>query len=188
MDANLEKKKYEKAWSHEAYRSYAPGEILVKHYVEQCRPHNERLIDFGTGTGRAALILHKLGFDVTMIDIAENCLDEDVQKEIGNRLVIGNLWDKMDLPKATEGYCTDVMEHIPPEHVEDTIKNILSMVDYCFFHICLREDHFGRELDEHLHLTVKPYMWWKELLEKHAKIFDARDLINNGWFYVKTKG
>lgn len=184
MDANLvEKEKYKKAWAHDAYRRFAPGEHIVKAYLQQCRPEKGKLIDFGAGTGRGAYALYKRGFDVTMIDIADNCLDEDVREEIGHRLVIANLWEPMDMPRAAEGYCTDVMEHIPTDKVEAVIENITSMTDRAFFHICLREDHFGKELDEHLHLTVKPFTWWRDLISEYADIRDGRDLINNGWFY-----
>lgn len=184
--AEQEKAKYEKAWRHDAYRRYAPGEHIAIQYVMQCRPQRKRLIDFGAGTGRGAYALHKAGFDVVMIDIAENCLDKDVREEIGNRLVIANLWDDLDMPRAEEGFCTDVMEHIPPEHVEAVIQNTLKLCDRVFFHICLREDHFGKELDEHLHLTVKPFTWWRDVIAKYGNILDGRDLIDNGWFYVEA--
>lgn len=188
MDGNLaevERAKYEKAWGHDAYRRFAPGEVIVKHYTQQIRPQKGKVIDFGAGTGRAAYLLHKLGFDVTMIDIADNCLDEEVREEIGHRLIVANLWEPMDLPKAPEGYCTDVMEHIPEEKVDAVIANTLNLCERVFFHICLREDHFGSELGEHLHLTVKPFAWWRDKLMAHGTLLDGRDLINNGWFYVQ---
>lgn len=185
--AEQEKAKYEKAWAHDAYRGFAPGESIAMQYVCQCSPKKGRLIDFGAGTGRGALMLHNLGYDVTMIDIADNCLDAVVEDEIGNRLVIGNLWEDIDLPRAAEGFCTDVMEHIPPDKVEEVIRNTLNLCDRVFFHICLRDDHFGKELGEHLHLTVRPFVWWRDLLCKYGEILDGRDLIDNGWFYVKAK-
>lgn len=180
-----EKQKYEKAWDHDAYRNFAPGEHIVRHYIQQCYPQKGRIIDFGTGTGRAALYLHQHGWDVSLVDITENCLDEAVRDEIGNRLLVANLWEPMELPRAPEGFCTDVMEHIPPEHVEAVIQNLTTMCDRVFFHICLRPDHFGKELDEHLHLTVKPFTWWRDLISQYATILDGRDLIDNGWFYVQ---
>lgn len=184
--AEEEKAKYEKAWNHANYRNYSPGEKIAVDYVLECEPTRKRIIDFGTGTGRGALVLHKLGFNVTMIDIADNCLDEEVKDRIGNRLVIGSLWDKLDLPRAEEGFCTDVMEHIPPDKVDDVIKNIIAMTDRAFFHICLREDHFGQVLEEHLHLTVRPFTWWRDKLAEYGTVLDARDLINNGWYYVRS--
>lgn len=184
--AKQEQAKYKKAWAHDDYRLYSPGEEVAVQYVLQCRPKRGGVIDFGAGTGRGALILHQLGFDVTMIDIADNCLDDEVRDEIGSRLVIANLWEPMDLPMAPEGFCTDVMEHIPPEHVDDVIKNILHMTERAFFHICLKEDHFGEVLDEHLHLTVRPFTWWRDKLAGFGEVLQARDLLSNGWFYVKS--
>ena len=181
-----EKDKYTKAWNHDRYRAYSPGEQVVLNYVMNCDPHFGRIIDFGTGTGRAAYRLHKLNFDVTMIDIADNCLDDDVREALGNRLVLGSLWEPMDLPRAPEGFCTDVMEHIPPERVDDVLKNIMGLVDRCFFQICLKEDHFGTEIEEHLHLTVRPFVWWRDKLREYGNVLDARDLNINGWFYVES--
>ena len=184
--AGVEKQKYEKAWDHDRYRDYSPGENVVLNYVIKCEPHHGRVIDFGSGTGRAALMLHKLHFDITMIDIADNCLDDEVKAEIGDRLIVGNLWEPLDLPKAPEGFCTDVMEHIPTDKVDAVLKNIMGLTDRCFFQICLKEDHFGEVLGEHLHLTVKPFTWWRDKLKKFGTVTDARDLINNGWYYVTS--
>ena len=181
-----EKEKYEKAWSHDRYRDYSPGEAVVLNYVMKCRPRMGRIIDFGSGTGRAALMLHNLNFDVTMIDIADNCLDDKVRDEIGDRLIVGNLWEPLDLPRAPEGFCTDVMEHIPTEKVDAVLDNIMSLCDKVFFQICLKEDHFGSEIDEHLHLTVRPFTWWRDKLRERGNVLDARDLNINGWFYVES--
>jgi hypothetical protein len=181
-----EQAKYEMCWSHDEYRAFSPGERIVQHYLSALNIEPCKVIDFGAGTGRASLALHKAGFDVTMIDIADNCLDPEVQQEMGHRLKIGNLWERMDLPRAAEGFCTDVMEHIPPEYVDDVIRNIMRQCDRAFFHICLLPDHFGEEYETELHLTVRPYTWWKRTLEQYAQILDARDLIHNGWFYVSN--
>lgn len=183
--AEEEKAKYEKAWAHDDYREYAPGEYIVEKYVVWCKPKRNRIIDFGAGTGRAALALYNLGFDVTLIDIADNCLDESVRDRLGRNLVIANLWDKIEVPRAEEGYCTDVMEHIPPEHVEAVIENILGLCDRVFFQICLKDDHFGQVLGEHLHLTVRSFAWWHDLLSKHGNIIYERDLASDGWYYVE---
>lgn len=185
--ADVERAKYQKAWAHDAYRRFAPGEHIVIPYLQQIRPSKGRLIDFGAGTGRGAYALWKRGYDVTMIDIADNCLDEEVKEAIGHRLVIANLWDGLDMPRAKEGFCTDVMEHIPEEKVDAVIANTLKLCERVFFHICLREDHFGSELGEHLHLTVKPFVWWRDKMREHGKLLDGRDLINNGWYYVASR-
>ena len=78
------------------------------------------------------------------------------------------------------------MEHIPPEFVDETLKNIFRSADKVFFQICLQEDHFGQELGETLHLTVKPFTWWRDKISEYATLIEARDLIHNGLFYAIT--
>ena len=183
-----ERRKYEKAWSFDKYRQNSPGERNVRAYLDECQPTKGRLIDFGTGPGRAALMLHEQGFDVTMVDIAGNCLDAAVAEKIGDKLVVANLWDDLDLPHADEGYCVDVLEHIPPEHVEAVIDNMLRLCDRVHIQVCLIDDIFGDHIGEDLHLTVRPYAWWRALLASKATLLDARDLIYFGWFYVDAHG
>ena len=183
-----EKEKYEKAWAHKAYRNYSPGEKMVIPYLCIAKPKaGSTITDFGTGTGRAALMLHEMGYNVQLIDIAENCLDDEVKEQIGGKLGIMSLYGGPCWIRHSEhGYCTDVMEHIPPEFVDETLKNIFRSADKVFFQICLQEDHFGQELGETLHLTVKPFTWWRDKLGEYAEIIEARDLIHNGLFYAIT--
>jgi hypothetical protein len=181
-----ERDKYIKAWSYEGYRGYSPGEYAISTYIGECNPKRTTIIDFGTGTGRGALALYNLGFEVTMVDIADNCLDRKVADKLGRNLVIGNLWEHLDLPRADEGYCTDVMEHIPPEHVEAVVKNIMGLCKRAFFQICLVEDKFGEVIGEQLHLTVESFDWWKDLLSRHGAIISCGDMDENGWFYIEA--
>ena len=187
-NAAQEKAKYEKAWDLDSYRNKCHGENVVMNYVMKCRPKSLcSVIDFGTGTGRGAFALHRLGFNLSMIDIAENCLDEEVREELGDRLIVGSLWDKLDMPRADEGFCTDVMEHLPPEHVDEAIENIMGLCDRAFFKICFVDDiGFSKALEESLHLTIKPYTWWRDKLGEYGKVTDARDLLIDGWFYVQN--
>lgn len=188
MDERIERDKYRKAWELQDYRKFSPGEEVAKLFIEIARPgQGETLIDFGTGTGRGALYLWDYGLDVRMIDIADNCLDEYANDVIGDKLTVGCLWNPIKGKKAKYGYCTDVMEHIPLEHVGEVLDNILSKTKYAFFQICLKEDHFGQVIGEHLHLTVKPFLWWKAELEKRAEIIEARHMLENGVFYVRSR-
>ena len=186
MDAQSEKEKYEETWENvDWYRMRSPGECVVLDYIIRCDPEHGKIIDFGAGTGRAAHRLHKLHFDVTMIDIAANCLDEDVKKDIGDQLIVKNLWEPLDMPRAPEGFCSDVMEHFPTEHVDAVIKNMMGLCDRVFFQICL-EPHYDDSTGIEYHLTVRPFTWWRDKLNEFGTVIDARDLKRNGWFYVKS--
>lgn len=183
-----EKEKYEKAWELPAYRTYSPAEKWVFPYLMLARPKvGSKITDFGTGTGRAALLLHELGYKVQMVDIAENCLDTEVREKIGDKLSVMSFYGGPFWVRKTEyGLCIDVMEHIPPEFVDETLKNLFLVSDKIFFHISLQEDHFGQELGETLHLTVKPFLWWRDKIAEYAEITDARDLIHNGLYYATS--
>lgn len=186
MDAaTVEKEKYQKAWNHEAYRNFAPGEQTAVPFVIMAQPEKGSTVtDFGAGTGRGSLIFHRYGLNVTLLDIADNCLDERVKTVIGDKLTICNLWDHIPTEKTEYGYCTDVMEHIPTEYVDDVLNNIFDKADKVFLQISLVDDHFGEELGESLHLTVRPFWWWKEKLSKYGKMREARDLVNAAIFYI----
>lgn len=182
-----EREKYNKAWNHDAYRKFSPGEQMTMMFLIMMQPSPRKtLVDFGAGTGRPAKRLNDMGFKVQMVDIADNCLDPDVKEELGDKLTIANLW-KDELPSGDYGFCTDVMEHIPTEHVDAVIENIMKHCKECFFNICLREDHFGEELGEHLHLTVKPFTWWKEKLSKYGELVESRDLIYAGVYWLRKE-
>lgn len=184
-----EQEKYEKMWDIPEYRKNSPGEFLLGRWLAEVEPEVGMSInDYGCGPGRAAFKLFGMGYDVKMFDIAKNSLDPIVEKQIGEKFTAVDLSDpEADLPeeRADYGYCTDVMEHLPEENVEGFIKNVAKTCNECFFAICLRDDHFGDAIGEDLHLTVKPFMWWRNVLRKYGKIVDARHLIENGWFRVR---
>lgn len=155
-----ERRKYEKMWGISDYRIFAPGETHADDAIEDMTEGCE-VIDFGAGTGRGALKIHKSGHTVTMIDLADNCLDPGVKKHLGPgfSLMEHCLWDELFL-EADYGYCTDVMEHIPPEKVDAVLDNIKKCVPHGYFNISTIQDSFGALIGEPLHLTVEPWSFW----------------------------
>ena len=155
MSKETERAKYMKTWNDKGYRLASPGEINLHKFLEQ-NPKRGSLVDFGCGTGRATLKLQKEGFDVLGVDIANNAIDTPVPFEEAC------IWEKPF--KADWAYCCDVLEHIPPEFVEKTIENM--QTKNCFIQVHLKEDKFGKRVNETLHLTIKPHSWWLEKLSK----------------------
>ncbi|MGL4651817.1 MAG: hypothetical protein ACRC1H_20580, partial [Caldilineaceae bacterium] len=113
MNADL----YERVWQHDEYRTVAPGEKLAYRFVELAKP-TCKVIDFGSGTGRGAALIHALAsVPVLALDFAENAMDYDV------RALAGVEFRRHDLRQpvgelAPFGYCTDVLEHIAPVDVD----------------------------------------------------------------------
>lgn len=160
-----EQDKYKKMWDIPAYRDFSPGEHAASFFCLAANPKpTDLVIDFGTGTGRGALRIHQMRrCNVLMLDFADNCLDDEVRAEIGEKMQFA----QADLTKPIEhrapyGYCTDVMEHIEPKNVDYVLVNIMNAAPKVFFQICTVPDTMGALIGQDLHLTVKPADWWKE--------------------------
>lgn len=156
-----------------AYRERAPGERHVLTFIKQANLEpSAEVIDFGCGTGRGAMMLALLAScKVTMVDFADNCLDEEVRQALTTqpdylKFVVADLTKPIPVT-AAYGYCTDVMEHVREEDVLATLRNILLSAQHVFFNIALFEDTHGPELlGGPLHLTVRPAAWWLERFNK----------------------
>ncbi len=188
MTENPEQAKYEQMWGLEQYRRYAPGEHLVSDFILHVDPPpGAKIIDFGAGTGRGAYALAQSGFDVHMLDFAPNSLDPEVANAVvKNKLTL----TQHDLLKpspirAEYGYCTDVMEHIQPEYVDQVLDNILDAAEKVFFQISLEDDACGALINEHLHLTVETMEWWMAKMSEHkAFVYYSEKRGENALFYV----
>ena len=156
-----EQEKYEEIWKHDVYRKLAPGELMVDDaLVALGMAPGDSVIDFGCGTGRAAQKLKTLGYKVTGVDFAANCLDVGVDIDFKQAC----LWQLPDI-KADWGYCTDVMEHIPTEKVLDVVKGIAERSEKgVYFNIATRDDALGGRIGRKLHMTVMPAQAWLEVL------------------------
>lgn len=167
-----EQQKYEAVWQHEEYRGVAPGEILADKFLELAKPRRGEVVyDLGCGTGRGAVkIVAQTPAKVVAMDFAENCLDESARAlaKVSPHLLE---FKQHDLTKPVPGgiadyaYCTDVMEHIPPEQVDLVIGNVLRSARKVFLGISTVPDHLGALIGETLHLSVHPTKWWREKLE-----------------------
>ena len=170
----VEREKYEKIWNDPRYRRYSPGEGLVHEaYTGLGMQERQSLIDYGCGTGRALKHFASWGLDVLGIDIAENCLEVDVA------FMRACLWDLPDV-KSTHAYCTDVMEHIPEDRVDDVLAGIAKRSIGAYFQIALRPDSSGPMIiGEQLHLTVKGDDWWRHKLRKYWDEVSMKVLSTN---------
>lgn len=164
-----EQSKYESMWTHEGYRAVAPGEHHVREFINLAKPSGRHTIaDFGCGTGRGALLLRALtNCSVTSIDFASNCLDDDVSASLSEtfRFRQHDLTKRLD-ERYDFGFCTDVLEHIPPESLDAVITNIAVAARNVYFAISTEPDHMGALIGEPLHLSVHDAYWW------HTKLTD----------------
>lgn len=65
---------------------------------------------------------------------------------------------------------TDVLEHIPEEHLDEILNNISGISENVFFNISNRLASQRLPNGENAHCTVKPPEWWENRLEKHFNL------------------
>lgn len=187
-----EKEIYEQLWDKPQYRYHANGEAGAHNFLEVVKPKKgASVLDLGCGTGRGGLYLAMFGaMNVTLVDFASNCLDEDIKDMLVSqphalRFIEADLTKALPV-QAEYGFCTDVMEHIPPGQVDDVLDHCLKAARHCFFQICLVEDRMGL-IDHPLHLTVKPFEWWAQKFnERGCLVHWSHDGGEHCSFYVSA--
>ena len=178
------REKYEYLWQYDSYRDHSPGEHCIPYYLQRFQPASP-IIDFGCGTGRASLAIEEASGHPILVDFADNCRDQEA-----HHLPFVQ-WD-LSKPcplRAPSGFCSDVMEHIPPEQVDEVIHNILGSAQKVFFQISTVEDQFGALIAKPLHLSVHPHDWWAGTFQRLGYTVEwqeAGDLAS--CFFVSSKG
>ena len=189
----LEKDLYRMMWEKPEYRAVAPGEGAAFDFMAQAKPpRGASVIDLGCGTGRGALNLAFFGgLDVTMVDFADNCLDPDIRPMLETqshalRFKEHDLSQPLEI-KAAYGFCTDVMEHIRPHHVDRVLDNCLDACQHVFFQISTQDDEMGKIVGHRLHLSVHPYEWWlNKFNERKCLIHWSKEADGYAYFYVSA--
>lgn len=175
-----EKQKYEKMWNNEPYRVTSPGKLSVDYFLEFIKGRftaGDSLIDFGCGSGVAAIPFLEAGFKVRLVDIAENCLDDTIQtltflSPDTLSFYLASLWK---LPESLEQsdwiYCIDVLEHLPTEKVELALQEMARRTRKGgALQVFLLDEGMGKMIGETLHLTIKPLRWWLDLISVYWTI------------------
>ena len=170
-----ERLKYETVWGgYPEYRTQADGDPVVDLAFKQlgCKP-GESLIDWGCGKGTPAQRLQAKGLKVTGFDIARNCLDKDVKIP----LIVGSMWDPPPwVQQADYAFCTDVLEHLPPDRLELALSQMCRLTrKAAFIQVCTVLDTSGPKMNPpmRLHLSVYPHEWWGEHLAAYWTIEDS---------------
>lgn len=161
MDAvsTLERAKYERMWALPAYRDDDATAHARAALTALPMRAGESVIDFGAGAGYASLALVDAGYRVLAVDIAANALAPHIAARVP--LLLASLWDLPVTLGADWGFCSDVMEHVPPDRVDDVLRTIrLATRRASYFSISLRPDGCGVLIGEALHLSVHPIDWW----------------------------
>lgn len=179
-----ERRKYDAMWGVDDYSIYSPGQHLVDYFIQIAKPKpKSAILDVGAGAGAGSRALKDKGFYVRGFDItSEAWKHEDI------RLFTGSVWRdiQIEMPAVQFDYvyCCDMMEHIPTEFTALSVNEMLNVCDKAFFSISFQPEYYGQFIGEHLHLTVKPFTWWRDLMRELGTVHEARDLMGDGVFLV----
>ena len=192
--AEREKAKYEQVWKSDDYRKFSPGlkaiqDFGVLSYIKADRITS--VLDVGCGSGKAMrFLMEKVpNLRVHGFDIAENCLDDFFTG--AGVLTTGCLWSD-PLPEGYDLHIScDVFEHLPPEHVEVSLKNIYdSSKVAAFFCIALFKDAYGAILvGEPLHLSLFTADEWLKKIKDSGWSYNSHTVVYSSlgdpiWLYV----
>jgi hypothetical protein len=185
--AENEREKYTELWRDiPEYRDHSPGLDNVQRFLDVLSPRRgDTLIDIGCGTGAAGLEFRQHGLCIHWLDITTAGLLPEVSRKSFVQAPLWSSWTNQFKHGLDYGFCCDVMEHIPPEYSMLVIDRILSVCRTTWFQIALTPDKFGEVIGQPLHLTVRPFIWWRDHLASIGKVVEARDLCGVAMFVVK---
>lgn len=182
-----ERAKYDAVWREPKYKEYSPGLSCVDAFLKIMKPKpDETLIDIGCGAGVAGLKFEEHGLRVSYLDLSIAGLDQKVRL---NAFTKAPIWsDRWWRHRRWDyGYCADVLEHIPTEYTMLSIARIMECCHFAWLQICNDMDLMGSLIGQPLHLTVQPFVWWRDRLATLGNLRDARDLCGSSLFILERR-
>jgi SAM-dependent methyltransferase len=208
---------YQDVWdTFPAYGERSPGEFLAPVFhglvVESADPTPVKtVLDAGTGSGKGALALSLLGYEVALCDLTPAGLPEGMTDAFP--YVTAPLWqdlrpvadaaathydarahDAEDGPNPYHDrqfdyvFCCDVLEHLPEQFTMLAVDQMVRVARRgVFLAVFLMEDHAGHWVGADLHKCVRPYVWWRDALREVGHVLDARDVHGKAVFMVAPR-
>jgi 2-polyprenyl-3-methyl-5-hydroxy-6-metoxy-1,4-benzoquinol methylase len=121
----------------------------------------KNLLDVGCGQGHYLKLLSENGIKVTGLEPSKNIADTLKDYDVINDDILGLAKKKRQWEALI---CMDVLEHIEPSEIEETVKALSSLAPHALIGIANHSD-IWRGVQLHL-IQQGPY-WWRDLLSHH---------------------
>lgn len=192
---------YAELWSSvSAYKRVSPGEQYAETFHKIVDDAGATVLDAGCGEGRGMCALANLGYQVAGLDLTDAGLNAASK---ACPFVTDTLWHDLkpaaylihlqrpDVFRA-DGvdyiYCCDVLEHLPTQFTMLAVQRLLDITKKgLFFSIYFNQEGYGPWIGRELHLTVRPFVWWRDALREMGDVVEARDCHEFGIFYVRPR-
>ena len=150
---------FQEVWEKGDYRRGSTAQRLVS-FLRNIIPEGSVINDYGSGTGRADVELLKRGYQINMIDFADNALEDAARALIGRGLTytVRPLWSlPWDFPVADWGICINVLMTVDPGRLDRILAEIRRTCRNLIVEAYDLDDHrLGRNMT-----TVKGNAeWW----------------------------
>jgi hypothetical protein len=165
-------KEFNEVWEKGEYRRGSTCQRLVP-FLLQFIPRGSTINDYGSGTGRAEILLLEEGYSVNMVDFASSALEEPTRALIGNRLTY-TVSPLESLPKgfpvAEWGICINVLMTVDPEKLDLIMKEMRRTCKNLIIEVYERADvRLGKDLT-----TVKGNAdFWAQEMSKYWPYVEA---------------
>lgn len=152
-----EKKKYDNCWS-PTYKGHYVGPSkcarpLIQHVLKTMRK-GDKVLDIGCGDCTTVIGLREAGVDCMGVDISLVGVPHGLHGIFG-----APIWNMpFDDNQFDYTVSSDVLEHVPPEKISASIKEIFRVTKRKTFNVVALFDGILNGVV--LHMTVKPIEWW----------------------------
>ncbi len=145
---------------------------------------NPSIIDFGFGRGSAMNFFYQNGLYVEGVEISKYAVKQQNRGNKVHHSSLDNL-SMLETNKFNVGFCNDVIEHIPEELVLPSLNEMTRVCsDYLLLSVCPTPSHHLSLDGENLHLTVKPELWWEDLLQRYGEVQKVKFFFSRSLRYI----
>ena len=156
--------------------------IISNEYKQECKQLHETVPDWGTGGRKYAPVVERIVKDYAPKNILDyGCGKQTLSRELSKYRIIGYdpaLPGLDELPAPADlVICTDVLEHIEPDCLEDVLDDLERVVRCHLFAVVV-----NRRASQYLpdgrncHLIIESHKWWIDKLWSRFDLLDYHSL------------